>query len=89
MKDKIEVSYDGKYPNTCSGTLIIKVNDEEIYNKKFCCGSTGSVWFDDDWEEHVECGKLIWNDAKDFNDNIQKEVERELNKCDVCCGGCV
>ena len=89
MKDKIDVSYDGEYPNICSGTLIIKVNDKEIYNKQYCCHSTGSVWFDDDWGEHVEDGELIWDDAKAFHEDVQKTVRRALEKCQVCCGGCV
>lgn len=40
---KIEVLYDGKYPNTCSGTLQIIVDGKEIYNKMYVCYSTGCV----------------------------------------------
>ncbi len=48
---KIVVEYDGEYPNACSGRLRILVNDEEIYNEIYRCHSTGSVWFDDDWND--------------------------------------
>ena len=85
----IEVSYDGKWPNACSGTLIIKLNGEEIYNKTYCCESTGRVWFDGNWEEHIESGKLEWEDAKNFSKEIQEVVRQELSKVRVCCGGCV
>ena len=89
MERKIEVSYDGKYPNACSGTLIIKVDGEEIYNDKFCCGSGGSVWFDKNWDEHVAPGKLTWNDAEKFDRDVQVAVEEVLSRIDVCCGGCI
>ena len=58
------VSYDGKYPNLCSGTLIVKIdgkevsfegysrNDEHSIYPKFWV-SGGSVTFDDDWNESV------------------------------------
>jgi hypothetical protein len=85
----IEVTYDGEYPNTCSGTLIIKKDGKEIYNKQHCCSSTGSVWFDNDWNEHVECGSLIWNDKDKFSREIQDAVENVLSGCNVCCGGCI
>jgi len=85
----IEVSYDGKWPNACSGTLIVKADGKEIYNKQYCCSSTGSVWFDDDWDEHVESGVLEWNDAKSFSKEIQEAVSDVLRNVRVCCGGCV
>ncbi len=85
----IEVEYDGCYPATCMGTLIIKENGKEIYNKGYCCYSTGRVWFDDDNDEHVECGELIWKDANKFDEEIQKAVKEKLSEFDVCCGGCI
>lgn len=85
---KIEVFYDGKYPSVCLGRLIIKVDGKEIYNKEYCCYSTGSlVWLDEDW--NIESGKLVWDDAKYFSKEIQKAVSDELKKIKVCCGGCV
>jgi hypothetical protein len=85
----IKVSYDGSYPNACSGRLIISVYDEIVYNEEYSCSSTRSVWFDDEWSEHVECGELVWNDADKFEQDIQDAVEMELSKVHVCCGGCV
>lgn len=89
MKRKIEVSYDGKWPCACMGTLIIKVDGSEVYNKKYCCISTGSVWFDENWSEHVEPGELEWKDAKDFDRDIRDAVYDILSRMTVCCGGCV
>lgn len=89
MKRNIVVEYDGKYPNTCSGTLKITVDGEVIYNKDFCCYSTGSVWFDEQWGEHVEDGELIWGDANKFDSEIQEAVVAVLSGCNVCCGGCI
>jgi len=85
----IKVEYDGKYPNACSGTLKITVDETVVYNKDFCCSSTGSVWFDEDWSEHVECGELIWKDSEKFDDEIQQAVKDVLSTVGVCCGGCV
>ena len=92
---KIEVEYDGEYPNACSGTLTIKVNGEKIYERDFCCHSTGSVSFDDDWTEHVTEGELLWNDGeidkipKELQAAVKVAVECRLSEVVVCCGGCV
>ena len=85
----IKVEYDGNYPCTCMGTLKITVDNAIVYEEKYCCTSTGNVWFDDDCQEHVECGELVWNDADKFNEEIRKAVKDKLSECDVCCGGCV
>lgn len=87
----IHVEYDGDYPNTCSGTLTIRKDGVKIYSKQFCCHSTGSVWFDDDWNEHVEEGTLMWEEceAEKFPSDIQEAVADKLSGYHVCCGGCV
>jgi hypothetical protein len=89
VEKKIEVLYDGKYPNTCSGTLIIKVDGGEIYNKSGCCCSTGNVWFDEEWQEHIDIGVLEWEDADCFSEQIAEAVRDKLSEFQVCCGGCV
>lgn len=87
----IVVEYDGHYPNTCAGVLRITVDGAVVYNDTFCCHSTGSVWFDEDWTEHVECGELLWNEdeACKFDAEIREAVKAKLSEFHVCCGGCV
>jgi hypothetical protein len=85
----IKVEYDGKFPSTCSGTLRITVDDVLVYEESFCCVSTGNVWFDDDWCEHVEQGELIWTNGEQFSDEIRQAVKEKLAEYHVCCGGCV
>jgi hypothetical protein len=87
----IRVEYDGAWPSVCVGRLQIFVNDEEVYNESYRCFSTGSVWFDENWDEHVECGELLWEkeDASQFSEVIQEAVRQKLAEFHVCCGGCV
>ena len=91
MKKNIRVEYDGCYPNTCRGTLTIYINDNEVYKASGKCTSTGSIWFDNDWEEHVEEGELIWahSEAEMFDEDVQQAVRDKLSQFHVCCGGCV
>jgi hypothetical protein len=87
----IEVTYNGSYPNSCSGRLEIKVDGNIVYSEVHCCNSSGSVWFDKDWDSHVEDGELTWDDkdACKFSQEIRDAVRTELSKVHVCCGGCV
>ena len=86
---RLAVTYDGKYPAACSGRLVIKRGNLVMYDKEHRCCSTGSVWFDDDWGEHVETGELIWRDADKFAPDVQQAVADALSSVHVCCGGCV
>lgn len=87
---RIKVTYDGRYPNTCRGTLTIKVNDEIIYCEKYVTESTGSCGFTNGYSEsYINSGRLIWEDAGKFPSDIRDAVEEELSKFDVCCGGCL
>ena len=90
----IKVSYDGKYPNACSGKLTVEVDGKVVFSQAGCCHSTGCVWFDKDWQEHIETGKLVFDvdDLKDtswFTSEIEDAIDEELSKVHVCCGGCV
>ena len=84
------VSYDGKWPNLCSGTLVLKINGEEIVSSKLCMCSGGSVTFDADWNETVTQGP--WTvDVPDELLDYKEEIEKVVNDNVLwgCCGGCV
>ena len=83
------ISYNGKWPNLCSGTLVLRINGIEVEFSD-AMRSGGKVWFDEDWCEHVDCG--MWNVKVP---NEYRHLVNEINKCvndNVtwgCCGGCV
>ena len=90
---KVEfISYDGAYPNLCSGQLILKV-DEETYNfPAHSMSSGGNVSFDENWSEEVTSGPWsIYDWPNEFPENA-KELAIEIINENVqpgCCGGCV
>jgi hypothetical protein len=89
---KIEISYDGDWPNLCSGTLIVKVNDTTYVFPSHSLSSGGSVSFDDNWSEHVDDGPWSINQwPEDFPDELKDRVVDEVNSKISwgCCGGCV
>ncbi|MDL2267960.1 hypothetical protein LJC46_08260 [Desulfovibrio sp. OttesenSCG-928-G15] len=84
------ISYDGSYPNLCSGTLKFKAGNEE-FSWDHCLSSGGAVLFDDEWMEHISAGE--WR--VDFPDNfpeILRPAVVDMVNANVplgCCGGCV
>ena len=86
------VSYDGTYPNLCRGKLIMELDGETISFPSNCLVSGGSVWFDDEWNEHVE--ECKWNINKfppSFPKGL-KSVAVDIFNTNVelgCCGGCI
>lgn len=93
MENKIEfISYNGGYPCLCSGTLEIKVNGKQ-YKLNRVLLSGGSVWFDDNMEEHIEEGP--WSideerlpiELKPYIKQIEEVVNDNVEY--GCCGGCV
>ena len=86
------ISYDGTYPNLCSGTLIVEINGKEV-NLGSCLSSGGCVWFDSDWGEHVGGGE--WTiDTYDFPEEYLKYIDEITDVVNDnvdwgCCGGCV
>lgn len=86
----IEVTYDGDYPCSCMGTLVIVKDGKEIYNKKYCCNSTGEVRFSTDYADvEVIDGELLWEDADKFPEDVKEAVAEVLSGVIVCCGGCI
>ena len=84
------ISYDGKYPNLCSGILTLRIDGEVVEFPKYCMNSGGSVWFDEDWCEHV-CGGAWTVEVPEEYEHLHKEIEECVNENVPwgCCGGCV
>ena len=82
------VSYDGAYPNLCSGTLVLEV-DGVVRSAQYVLVSTGCInWRDDtvvkgDW--------VLSADAPQWMRDREKEILAVVN-ANVrkgCCGGCI
>lgn len=85
------ISYDGKYPCLCMGTLTIKVNGKTYWlNNKMISG--GCIMRDGDWN--------MWSEYGDWEINLEKYPELEPYKEEItqvvndnveqgCCGGCI
>lgn len=100
---KIEwVSYDGEYPNLCSGTLTLKIDgkrvtfsydtDKSDYPRFWSSG--GSWWIDNRGMDHVREGDWYfhWSSEHDWLSSGEKAKIEELFQKKVpkgCCGGCI
>ncbi len=85
-------SYDGTYPNLCSGSLILLLAGEKIVFPSHCLSSGGSVSFSKDWEEDVSGGPWTISDwPENFPESLKEEAEEIVNENirHGCCGGCV
>lgn len=88
------VSYDGKYPNLCSGVLILNVDGKIVTINKYSLCSGGSAHFNDDYSESfIEYGPWSLNEGH-FSDYSEEEKEYiiELINENIphgCCGGCL
>lgn len=84
------ISYDGKWPALCMGTLVIEVDGKKMELEN-CLESGGRVSFDANWEEAtVEIGKWSVDLPKDL-ERYREEIENCVNENVPwgCCGGCV
>lgn len=85
---KIEfVSYDGKYPNLCSGTLTLKA-DNKFYRLKYALRSGGGlgegyVPYFGAWDVDIDA---LPDELKDYHNDIVKCVNENVEY--GCCGGC-
>lgn len=106
MKNIEFVSYDGGYPNLCSGTLVVKIDgvehkfggygpfeDENHYPKFWVSG--GSIWFDENYEDHSSEGPWDLLAKKgEYTPEIYDLLPQVLevmneNVPHGCCGGCI
>lgn len=92
MENDIKIDYDGEYPCLCMGNLTVTINGKAWKFPEYCLRSGGSVWFDDDLDEHVEMGEWSVNEWPDgFPEELKDEVLDAINReiPPGCCGGCV
>lgn len=87
---KVEfVSYNGRYPNLCSGILVLRIDGEEIaFDDALTSG--GCVSFSDDWDEYIGYGPWVVNVPEKYRalaDKISECVNENVEW--GCCGGCV
>lgn len=85
------ISYDGKYPCLCFGTLTISVN-EKIYKFKHAMISGGCIMRDENWN--------MWSEQGDWEIDLEEHPELEPYREEItrvvnenveqgCCGGCI
>ncbi len=93
MNKKLKfVSYDGKYPSLCSGTLIMELDEKNIIFPDYCLSSGGSACVTEELEKMVEIGEWTIND---FPENFPEELKEYANLLVNenieygCCGGCL
>ena len=99
------VSYDGKRPNLCTGTLVLNINGTD-YSFGFTtvpgmskCDfpmlwhSGGRVLFDNDWNANVTSGRsqIDYLDLPEQFREYADEIDEVFNDNVPygCCGGCV
>lgn len=83
-------SYDGAYPNLCSGTLVLKIDGEDYVFPKYSMQSGGCVSFTADWDEVVEEGEW-YVDIPEELEMLEEKILKVVNENVPfgCCGGCV
>lgn len=91
LMSKVEfVSYDGKYPNLCSGALVLRIDGEITIFPEYCMSSGGRVWFDDSWKGHVyqdDWRVEVPVKYRHLQEEINKVVNNNVSR--GCCGGCL
>lgn len=94
MDEKIEfISYDGKFPNLCRGTLVLKKGNQE-YSVKYALVSGGWCYFTDNYENGFFTSgdwsvnaSLLPEELAPYVDEIEKLVNDNVPQ--GCCGGCL
>lgn len=84
------ISYDGKFPSLCCGTLILEIDGEKVKFPKFCMQSGGYAGCDENSEEYIEYGEWSVKVPKEY-EQYKQEIEAVVNKNveKGCCGGCI
>ena len=88
----IKINYNGAYPNLCSGDLEVVIDGKQWIFPTYSLCSGGSIWFSEEWVEHIEEGDWSireWpeNFPESLKDKVIDIVNAEIPH--GCCGGCV
>jgi len=76
------VCYDGRYPNLCSGQLIVAANGKVFTFTKYSLRSGGNVLFDENWSEIVDEGKWSVGEwPEDYPENLKEDTVSAINGC--------
>ena len=82
------VSYDGRYPNLCSGVLVLKLDGKKVTFPRYSLSSGGGL--DDEYETYEGAWSIDrW--PLGFPEECKKEATEvvNLNVEHGCCGGCI
>ena len=84
------VSYNGEYPNLCSGTLVVKIDGVEHSMKYVLCSGGRTCWTGEedevitgDWELDL----YDYPELQPYEQEITALVNANVRK--GCCGGCL
>lgn len=87
------ISYDGKYPNLCSGTLKLEIDGEivifDTYSDRFWSTGGYTNWCDGtiDTDEWAILQDKLPEKYKKYVDEIDKVFNENVEF--GCCGGCL
>ena len=90
MRNVEFVSYDGEYPNLCSGNLVLKIDGVDYKMPRYCLVSGGSIWIDEEDIEHISEDEWRVNvppELEKYSQEIQQVVNENIPF--GCCGGCI
>lgn len=89
------ISYDGKYPCLCFGTLTVLLDNDKTLEIHQPCNSGGCVCRDDDWNMWAETGEWTIGEALTKNQELTPQDKEMIvnwfneNVTLGCCGGCI
>lgn len=84
------ISYNGEYPNLCSGVLIVAIEGRVVALPAYACSSGGACYINDDGDEYIEDGPWYVNvpdEYTEYKDEIEDCMNENVNW--GCCGGCL
>jgi hypothetical protein len=88
---KIEIKYNGKWPNLCSGNLSVIINKVRYDFPDYCLHSGGQAWTNDDYTGGTtgEWSVREWpeNFPEEFKEATLDAINEQITH--GCCGGCI